>query len=122
MGRRTIRCTGGFSEKRIDEALLEYDQRTAHRPGARHAVWSFVAGYLFADDISRIYRLLELPVWAVHGRRGDFVDYRYEAEVAYKTNWSLDEFDTGAFPHFENLPAVTKSYDRFQNRITAQAR
>jgi pimeloyl-ACP methyl ester carboxylesterase len=110
-----------WGSKRIDEALLEYDYRSAHQPGARHAVWSFLSGYLFADDISRIYRLLELPVWAVHGSRGDFVDYRYETEVEFKPNWSLDEFFTGAFPHFEDLPAVAKSYDRFQNQIIADS-
>ena len=108
-----------WGSKHIDEALLEYDQRTAHRRGARYAVWSFLAGYLFANDISRIYRLLEAPVWAVHGRRGDFVDYRYEREVETKANWTLDEFDTGAFPHFETLAAVTKSYDRFQTQLVA---
>ena len=107
-----------WGSKRIDEALLEYDQCAAHRRGARYAVWSFLAGYLFAGDISRIYRLLKLPIWAVHGRRGDFVDYRYELEVENKANWFLDEFDTGAFPHFENLAAVTKSYNQFQNQFS----
>ncbi len=110
-----------WGSKQIDETLLDYDHRSAHRPGARHAVWSFLSGYLFADDISRIYRLLQLPVWAVHGRRGDFVDYRYETEVEGKANWSLDEFFTGAFPHFEDLPAVTKSYDRFQSLMMAKS-
>jgi pimeloyl-ACP methyl ester carboxylesterase len=104
----------------IDEGLLDYDHRSAHRPGARHAVWSFLAGYFFANDITRVYRLLELPVWAVHGRRGDFVDYSYESEVKGKANWSLDEFNTGAFPQFENLAALTTSYDRFQNRMGKQ--
>jgi pimeloyl-ACP methyl ester carboxylesterase len=109
-----------WGSKRINEALLEYDYRSAHRPGARHAVWSFLSGYLFADDISRIYRLLGLPVWAVHGRRGDFVDYRYENEVELKSNWVLDEFNTGAFPHFDDLTAVTNSYGRFLNQIIAE--
>ncbi len=98
---------------RINEGLLEYDQKTAHQPGARHVVWSFLAGFLFAGDISRIYRALQLPVWSVHGSRGDFVDYRYEAEVRDRPNWTFDSFDTGAFPHFEQLDAVTTSYDRF---------
>ena len=108
-----------WGSKGIDEGLFEYDQISAHQPGARHVVWSFLSGYLFADDVSRIYKLLELPVWAVHGTRGDFVDYRYESEIEGKANWSLDEFDTGAFPHFERIDAVTKSFDRFQHLIEA---
>jgi pimeloyl-ACP methyl ester carboxylesterase len=107
-----------WGSKYIDENLLNYDYGSAHRPGARHAVWSFLTGYLFANDISRIYRLLELPVWAVHGRRGDFVDYQYEKEVEDKPNWSFDEFDTGAFPHFEDLAALTNSYDRFEALVS----
>ena len=109
-----------WGSKRIDEGLFAYDQLSAHQPGAEHVVWSFLSGFLFADDISRIYKLLELPVWEVHGTRGDFVDYRYERDVKDRPNWSLEEFDTGAFPHFERLEAVVRSYDRFWNEIEAE--
>ncbi len=112
-----LKKTWGSDE--IDEGLFEYDQVSAHQPGAEHVVWSFLSGFLFADDISRIYKLLELPVWEVHGTRGDFVDYRYESDVEDRPNWSFDEFDTGAFPHFERLDAVTRSYSRFQGAIEA---
>ena len=102
-----------WGSKCIDKDLFEYDQATAHRPGARHAVLSFLSGFLFCNDISRIYQSLCLPVWAIHGTRGDFVDYRYEKNVAGKPNWWCQTFDTGAFPHFETLLQVTSSYDHF---------
>ncbi len=106
-----------WGSKQIDEGLFEYDQLSAHQPGARYAVWSFLAGYLFANDISRIYALLTLPIWTAHGRRGDFVDYRYEKDMNGKPNWWFDEFDTGAFPHFEQLDAVARSYDSFLSTL-----
>ncbi len=103
--------------KDIDEGLLDYGHLSAHRPGAQHAPWSFLTGHLFADDISRIYRLLRLPVWTVRGMRGDFVDYRFEGEVGGRPNWMLEAFDTGAFPQFEAPERVAASYDRFTERL-----
>ena len=102
-----------FGSKTIDEGLLHYDHASAHQPGARHVVWSFLSGYLFADDATRVYKALKLPVWTVHGHRGDFVDFRKEREVADKSNWHFDELDTGALPQFERLDALVASYDRF---------
>jgi len=106
-----LQKTWGSSE--IDEGLLAYNVLTTHQPGAEHAVWSFLAGFLFADDVSRVYQRLALPVWAIHGTRGDFVDYRWLKDVAHRPNWSIGVLDTGAFPHFENIHAVVKSYDAF---------
>ncbi len=106
-----------WGSKHIDEGLLDYGHRSAHRPGARHAPWSFLSGYLFADDVSRLYRLLRLPVWTVRGMRGDFVDYRFEGEVGGRPNWTLEALDTGAFPHFEMLDRVAASYDGFVARL-----
>ncbi len=102
-----------FGSKSIDEELFAYDQASAHQPGARHVVWSFLSGYLFADDATRVYKALTLPIWTCHGHRGDFVDYSKEREVAGKPNWHFAEFDTGAMPQFECLDGVVASYDRF---------
>ena len=102
-----------WGSKGIDEGLLEYGYASAHQPGAPHAVWSFLTGYLFADDVTRIYRLLNLPIWTVHGVRGDFVDYRYERQIADRPNWTLQVLETGAFPHFEQLDRFSRSYDAF---------
>ena len=102
-----------FGTARIDEGLLGYDQLTAHQPGARHVVWSFLSGYLFADDATRVYEALRLPVWTGHGRRGDFVDFGKERDVAGRPNWHFAEFETGAMPQFECLDDVIASYDAF---------
>ncbi len=107
-----------WGSRNIDEGLLNYGHLSAHRPGATHAVWSFLTGYLFADDVTRIYRLLELPIWTAHGVKGDFVDYRYETQIEDRPNWTLDVFETGAFPHFEQLEALSRSYDAFSRRLT----
>lgn len=106
-----------FGSSQIDEDLLTYDQASSHQPGATHVVWSFLAGYLFADDVTRIYESLSLPIWTVHGRKGDFVDYGKETAVAGKSNWNFDEFDTGAMPQFQRLSEVVASYERFQNKL-----
>lgn len=102
-----------FGSKSIDEGLFAYDQASAHQPGARYVVWSFLSGYLFADDATRVYKALTLPIWTCHGHRGDFVDYRKEREVSGKPNWHFAEFDTGAMPQFERVDEVVASYDRF---------
>ena len=106
-----------FGSKRIDEGLFAYDQLTAHQPGARHVVWSFLSGYLFADDATRVYKALKLPVWTGHGRRGDFVDFGKEREVAGKPNWHFAEFDTGAMPQFERLDDLVASFDAFMSHV-----
>lgn len=108
-----------WGSKRIDEGLFAYCQLTAHQPGAEYVVWSFLSGFLFADDITRIYKLLQLPIWTCHGMRGDFVDFRKEAEIAARPNWHFAEYDTGAFPQFEALGALTQDYDAFTRRLRA---
>lgn len=102
-----------WGSKDIDEGLFEYDYLTTHQPGARHAPYRFVSGYLFSDDIGRIYKGLAIPVWMAHGVRGDFTDYSGKTLVAAKPNWTIDVFQTGALPHFEVPAEFTAAYDRF---------
>jgi pimeloyl-ACP methyl ester carboxylesterase len=102
-----------WGSKQIDEGLLEYDYMTTHQPGAQHAPYAFVSGFLFSRDINRIYRSLEMPVWMAHGVRGDFTDYSRVSEFKAKPNWRIETFSTGALPHFEMLDAFTRSYDAF---------
>ncbi|HEX4766780.1 MAG TPA: alpha/beta hydrolase [Lichenihabitans sp.] len=99
-----------FGSKIIDEGLIDYDYLTTHRPGAEHAPYSFISGYLFSNDISRIYDALRLPVWMVHGVRGDFQDYGGKRLVESRRNWSIEVMSTGALPQFE-VP------DDFQSRF-----
>ena len=107
-----------WGSPQIDEGLFEYDQASAHQPGAEHAPFSFLAGHLFATETGRVYPRLDLPVWMVHGTRGDFVDYRHAEEFRDAPNWTIDVLETGSFPHFERLPDVTARYDRFLAGLT----
>jgi pimeloyl-ACP methyl ester carboxylesterase len=102
-----------WGSKDIDAGLLEYDAQTTHQPGARHAPYYFVSGYLFSKDILNIYQEIRQPVWMVHGTRGDFVDYHLKKRVEHKPNWTIEVMPTGAFPHFEKLELVAASYTRF---------
>jgi pimeloyl-ACP methyl ester carboxylesterase len=113
--RRSVRF---FLEKtwgatNIDDGLLEYDLLTTRDPGAHHAAYYFVSGYLFSADITRVYESLSVPVWMSHGVRGDFTDYRHKAAFAGRANWSFDTFQTGALPHFEGPEAFFQRYDAF---------
>jgi pimeloyl-ACP methyl ester carboxylesterase len=110
-----LRKTWGSSA--IDEGLAEYDYLTTHQPGAQHAPYYFVSGFLFSQDIMRVYHSLTLPVWMSHGIRGDFIDYRNETEVAGRANWTIHVFPTGAMPHFEAMTAFVQAYDAFLARV-----
>jgi len=106
-----LRKTWGSSN--IDEGLAEYDYLTTHQPGAQHAPYYFVSGFLFSRDILRIYQSLTLPVWMSHGVRGDFVDYSNKTVIEGRANWTIEIFQTGAMPHFEAKEAFVRSYDAF---------
>ena len=41
-----------FGSPNIDQGLLDYDYLTTHQPGAQHAPYYFVSGYLFSQDIA----------------------------------------------------------------------
>ncbi|MBB5045614.1 pimeloyl-ACP methyl ester carboxylesterase [Rhodopseudomonas rhenobacensis] len=106
-----------WGSKTIDEPLLDYDYITAHQPGAEHAAFYFVAGYMFSKDILRIYQALKMPVWMSHGTKGSFTDYRHKKRVTNRLNWTIDVFEAGAFPHFEVLGQVTNAYDAFLAKV-----
>jgi pimeloyl-ACP methyl ester carboxylesterase len=108
-----------WGSKNIDEGLLDYDCLTTRQPGARHAPYCFVSGFLFSGDISRIYESIQLPVWMSHGVRGDFVDYRHKRTVEARPNWTVRVFQTGALPYFEALEEFVREYDAFLERVQA---
>ncbi|MCJ2073731.1 alpha/beta hydrolase [Methylobacterium sp. J-030] len=110
-----------FGSTEIDEGLLDYDHASAHRPGAEHAPWCFVAGHLFPTDTTRLYERLRLPVWMLHGERGDFVDYRHAPLVAGRPNWRVESLPTGAFPHFERPGTVVTAFEAFLAGITGDS-
>lgn len=102
-----------WGSKHIDEGMLAYDVLTTRQPGARHAPFRFVSGYLFSGDITRVYASLRRPVWMVHGVRGDFVDYRHKTAFIKQPNWSFTVLLTGALPHFEEPAGFITAYDAF---------
>ncbi len=102
-----------YGSPNIDEDLLEYDYLTTHQPGARHAPYRFVSGYLFSRDITRIYDTLHMPVWVAHGIRGDFVDYAGLERYRPRPNWSIETMPTGALPHFEIREDFLRRYEAF---------
>ena len=102
-----------WGSKDIDEGLLAYDYASAHRPGARHAPFSFLSGALFPDAPGRFYEALTLPVWMIHGGARRFCRLPPCRPCRRRPNWTVDVLPTGAFPHFEDLAAVTRHYDAF---------
>jgi hypothetical protein len=110
-----------WGSRNIDEGLLEYDYLTTRQPGARHAPYYFVSGFLFSEGISRIYHSLTLPVWMSHGVRGDFVDYSNKTQVQSRANWTIQVFPTGAMPHFEAKAEFIAAYDAFLAGLSSQS-
>jgi len=108
-----------WGSKQIDEPLLDYCYQATHQHGARHAPYYFVAGYMFSTDALRLYETLQLPVWMAHGVRGDFTDYRHLTRVASRPNWRIVTLQAGAFPQFEMLDQVTRSYDELRAPVVS---
>ena len=102
----------------IDEEMFEYAWRAARAPGAEHAPLCFLSGFLFSRDIGRIYETLQMPVWMVHGTRGDFVDYRLKKILALGERWSFEVMQTGALPYFEQPAAFLAAWERFRAAAT----
>jgi len=106
-----------FGSPNIDQGMLDYDYLTTHQPGAQHAPYYFVTGFLFSQDALRIYQDLQMPVWFSHGIRGDFVDYGFKSTVEGRPNWTVTVFQTGAMPHFEVPGEFMRAYDEFLARV-----
>lgn len=111
-----------WGSRNIDEGLLEYDYLTTRQPGAQHAPYYFVSGFLFSEDIISIYHSLTLPVWMSHGVRGDFVDYSNKTQVEGRANWTVCVFPTGAMPHFEAEAEFIAAYDTFLAGVPSASR
>ncbi|MFO0030517.1 MAG: alpha/beta fold hydrolase [Pseudomonadota bacterium] len=99
--------------KAIDEDLWAYDVITARQPGARFAPLHFLAANLFSADIHAVYESLDHPIWASHGTRGDFTDYRGLPLVTGKGNWKVTVYEGGALPYFEHRATFLREMDTF---------
>jgi pimeloyl-ACP methyl ester carboxylesterase len=102
-----------WGSKAIDESMWAYSVATAAQPGARFAPLHFLAGNLFSADIHTVYEAITQPVWASHGVRGDFTDYRGLRIVSSRPNWQIQVFQTGALPYFEVPAEFNAAMDRF---------
>lgn len=97
-----------WGSKAIDEAMWADAVAVARAPGAHHAPLTFLGGGLFSADILAVYEALAMPVWACHGTRGDFTDYRGKRFLESRANWRFTVFDSGALPYFEQPEAFDR--------------
>jgi pimeloyl-ACP methyl ester carboxylesterase len=97
----------------IDEGLWAYCVLTTQQAGAEHAPLCFLSGQMFSADIHTVYEAVRQPVWASHGVRGDFTDYRGLAIVQGKPNWQISVYQTGAIPYFEVPQEFFAAGDKF---------
>lgn len=102
-----------FGSDDIDEALAAYADVTTHQPGAENAPYAFLSGKLFSRDIRNVYEQLGMPVWLAHGTRGDFSDFRGADWTAARENWTVDAYETGALPFFEQPGPFLSALDAF---------
>ncbi len=100
--------------RQIDETLWAYAVRTADVPNAEQAPLSFLSGALFSADMHDVYESLRLPVWVVHGTRGDFTDYRALGLVRDRPNWQVTVMQAGAMPYFEDIGVFMTAYRTFE--------
>ena len=97
----------------IDETMWRDAVAVARAPGARFAPLHFLSGGLFSADIHTLYDGLRSPVWACHGVRGDFTDYRGMVQVPACAAWQRSVYQTGALPYFEVPAAFDADFTRF---------
>jgi pimeloyl-ACP methyl ester carboxylesterase len=112
-----------WGSQQFDHGLLDYDHATTRPEGAEFAPLQFIGGLLFSGDSGSVYRALTQPVWAIHGVRGDFTDYRSLYLMSERANWTVDIFPTGALPHFELPLEFVQRYDAWVGaQVSALAR
>ena len=102
-----------WGSKGIDEAMWADAVATARAPGAHHAPLYFLGAGLFSADVLSVYEGLTQPVWASHGVRGDFTDYRGKVPLQGRANWRFTEYDSGAMPFFEQPRAFCAEFETF---------
>lgn len=94
----------------VDARMCEHAVATARLPGAKHAPIAFLSGALFSADILAVYERLPQPVWASHGTRGDFTDYRWKTALGH---WRWTVYEAGALPYFEHPEPFDRAFADF---------
>jgi pimeloyl-ACP methyl ester carboxylesterase len=106
-----------WGSKQIDEVMYEYSCLATRQEGAHRAPFYFLSGFLFSADVFTVYESLTQPVWASHGVRGDFTDYRLKAQLEERDNWQFQVFDSGALPYFEHPDEFIELYEQFMEKL-----
>ncbi len=99
--------------KAIDEQMWRDAVQETRAPGAKHAPLYFLSAGLFSADILSVYEALNQPVWASHGTRGDFTDYRGLVHLQGRPNWRVSVFEGGALPYFEHPERFDQAFSAF---------
>lgn len=102
-----------FGSDAIDAELWAGSVAAARAPGAQHAPLHFLSGGLFSADVLSLYEALTVPVWASHGTRGDFTDYRGRRFLERNPHWRWTVYEGGALPYFEHTEAFVAEMRRF---------
>ena len=102
-----------WGSDRIDERMWADAVAATRAPGAHHAPLHFLSAGLFSADVLALYEALALPVWASHGTRGDFTDYRGRVHLDGRPNWRWTVYEGGALPFFEHPAAFCAELDTF---------
>ncbi len=97
----------------IDETMWADAVAAARAPGAHHAPLHFLSAGLFSADVLSLYEALAQPVWASHGTRGDFTDYRGRVHLQGRSNWQWTVYEGGALPYFEHPQAFGAAFEAF---------
>lgn len=105
----------------IDERMWADAVAAARAPGAHHAPLHFLSAGLFSADVLALYEALPMPVWASHGTRGDFTDYRGRVHLDGRTNWQWTVYEGGALPYFEHPEAFGSALEAFWSGATPVA-
>jgi pimeloyl-ACP methyl ester carboxylesterase len=94
-----------FAQKAsITDEWVEYDWQTAHQPGARFAVASFISGFLDVDvDLGSLLADSDVPTTIVWGRDADLTPLEAGQELAETAGARLLVFDNAdLLPHAEH--------------------
>ncbi|MCU0494211.1 MAG: alpha/beta hydrolase [Chloroflexaceae bacterium] len=99
----------------VDDGLLDYDYRSTHQPGAKHAPLYFVSGLLFTADIrQRTYSRVQQPALVIYDEC-PFVGFDKLGEFCSNhPNWQAVKISgTKGLPHFESLDQTVQSIESF---------
>ncbi|MBK5970536.1 MULTISPECIES: alpha/beta fold hydrolase [Thiorhodovibrio] len=106
------------------QEMLDYAHATSHQPGARHAPLTFLSGKLFTPEaMSSLYGRLTSHPTLVLADRDPYVRFDgLDDFIATHNNWRRGRVVPNmGLPHWEDLPATTKTLDEFWQSLAQPA-